>query len=138
MLTRRIFSHGLRGPLSPRRRRPGLRVEALEGRLLLAAITVNTTADEDDHSDPTLSLREAIEVSNGTLAVSMLSPQAAGTGQRAARQPEYDQLRHPRGVTDKWGVRDRHAVGPAGDHLACRDRRLQPALGEPQHARPGG
>jgi parallel beta-helix repeat protein len=46
----------------------------LEDRQLLAAIAVNTAAD-DSTADATLSLREAIEVSNGTLAVSSLSTQ---------------------------------------------------------------
>ncbi len=51
-----------------------MQVEVLEERQLLSTITVNTTAD-DTTADTTLSLREAIEVSNGTLAVSSLSPQ---------------------------------------------------------------
>jgi CSLREA domain-containing protein len=51
-----------------------MQLEVLEGRQLLATITVNTTAD-DTAADATLSLREAIEVSNGTLAVSSLSTQ---------------------------------------------------------------
>jgi Bacterial Ig-like domain (group 3)/Right handed beta helix region len=51
---------------------PGL--EALGRRRLLSTITVNTTAD-DTTPDATLSLRQAIEVSNGTLAVSSLSTQ---------------------------------------------------------------
>jgi CSLREA domain-containing protein len=41
---------------------------------LLATLTVNTTADENS-PDATLSLREAIEIANGTLAFSALSPQ---------------------------------------------------------------
>jgi uncharacterized repeat protein (TIGR01451 family) len=45
----------------------------LEGRRLLATIIVNTAADENSQTDATLSLREAIEISNGTLAVSALS-----------------------------------------------------------------
>ena len=49
-------------------------VELLEDRQLLATLTVNTTAD-DASADATLSLREAIEVSSGTLAVSSLSTQ---------------------------------------------------------------
>jgi uncharacterized repeat protein (TIGR01451 family)/CSLREA domain-containing protein len=49
--------------------------EILEDRRLLAVLTVNTAADEDDQTDTTLSLREAIEVSNGDLAVSALSTQ---------------------------------------------------------------
>ena len=56
------------------RRRRKMQVELLEDRQLLATITVNTTAD-DTTADATLSLREAIEVSNGTLAVSSLSTQ---------------------------------------------------------------
>ena len=56
------------------RRRKKLQVEVLEDRQLLSTITVNTTAD-DTSPDATLSLREAIEVSNGTLAVSSLSTQ---------------------------------------------------------------
>ncbi len=51
-----------------------MQVEVLEDRQLLATITVNATAD-DTTADATLSLREAIEVSDGTLAVSSLSTQ---------------------------------------------------------------
>jgi hypothetical protein len=57
-----------------KRRRRRLSLEVLEERLLLATITVNTTGD-DTAADSTLSLREAIEISNGTLAVSSLSSQ---------------------------------------------------------------
>ncbi len=57
------------------RRRQRLCVDVLEDRQLLSTITVNTTADETA-ADPTMSLREAIEVSNGTLPVSSLSTQA--------------------------------------------------------------
>ncbi len=49
-------------------------VEVLEDRQLLATITVNTTADNTSVG-ATLSLRQAIEVSDGTLAVSSLSTQ---------------------------------------------------------------
>jgi hypothetical protein len=56
------------------RRRKKLHVELLEDRQLLALLTVNTTAD-DTSADSTLSLREAIEVSSGSLAVSSLSSQ---------------------------------------------------------------
>ncbi len=51
-----------------------MQLEVLENRQLLATITVNTTAD-DTTADATLSLREAIEVSDGTLAVASLSTQ---------------------------------------------------------------
>jgi CSLREA domain-containing protein len=66
----------MRRPISAlkSRRRQRLGVELLEGRQLLATITVNTAADESA-ADPTLSLREAIEVSDGTLAISSLSTQ---------------------------------------------------------------
>ena len=66
----------MRGPNSAlkSRRRKRFSVEPLESRQLLSTITVNTTADETA-ADSTLSLREAIEVSDGTLAVSSLSSQ---------------------------------------------------------------
>jgi parallel beta-helix repeat protein len=54
--------------------RPG--IERLEDRRLLATLTVNTTSDSVDPADPTLSLGEAIEISDGTLAVSALSAMA--------------------------------------------------------------
>src|SRR5262249_23542896 len=56
------------------RRRQRMSVEILEERQLLATITVDTAADETA-ADSTLSLREAIEVSDGTLSVSLLSTQ---------------------------------------------------------------
>jgi parallel beta-helix repeat protein len=49
-------------------------LERLERRWLPATLTVNTAADEDGVGSM-LSLREAIEVSNGTLAISALSPE---------------------------------------------------------------
>ncbi len=51
-----------------------MRLELLEDRQLLATLTVNTTADGAS-PDATLSLRQAIDVSDGTLAVSSLSTQ---------------------------------------------------------------
>ena len=56
----------------PRRRGRSPRFDALEARALLATITVNTAADEDSR-DGTLSLREAIEVADGTLGFNALS-----------------------------------------------------------------
>jgi archaellum component FlaF (FlaF/FlaG flagellin family) len=56
------------------RRQTRMRVEALEERQLLASITVNTASDGAG-SASTLSLRQAIEVSNGALAVSSLTSQ---------------------------------------------------------------
>ena len=72
----------MRPPIPPRRassrnrpNRHSLRIEKLENRHLLSAtITVNTTTDANP-GDDVLSLREAIEVSNGKLALSDLSPQ---------------------------------------------------------------
>ena len=52
------------------------RLERLEERRLLVTIVVNTTGDGNDPTAGTLSLREAIEISNGSLAISALSPQA--------------------------------------------------------------
>ncbi len=57
-----------------KRRRMKLSLEHLEPRQLLSTITVNTTADSTA-AGATLSLRQAIEVSNGALAVSSLSAQ---------------------------------------------------------------
>ena len=65
---------GIPGRMRDRRKTRVMRVEPLEDRRLLATITVNTTAD-DTISGRDLSLREAIEVSDGTLAVSSLSTQ---------------------------------------------------------------
>ncbi len=56
------------------RRRTQPRIDVLEDRQLLSTITVNTTADETA-ADSTMSLREAIELSDGTLSVSALSTQ---------------------------------------------------------------
>ena len=55
-------------------RRRRMQFEHLEDRQLLAAITVDTTADNTTLGS-TLTLREAIEVSDGTMAVSSLSSQ---------------------------------------------------------------
>src|SRR5262249_42460371 len=73
-MRRRILASdgGVRG-VRTRTRRP--RAESLEDRRLLAILTVNTTSDSNSPTDPALSLRQAIEVSNGTLPVSSLSPQ---------------------------------------------------------------
>jgi hypothetical protein len=60
-------------PLATRR----LRFELLEPRQLLATLVVNTAADTVTVGD-TLSLRQAIELSNGTLAFSALSSQEQG------------------------------------------------------------
>ena len=64
---------------SGRGRRGRLLAELLETRHLLSTITVTSAGDADgaDGSN-TLSLRQAIEVSNGTLAVSTLTPAQQG------------------------------------------------------------
>lgn len=49
------------------------RVELLEPRALLATLIVNTAADENSQADNSLSLREAIQVANGTLPIASLS-----------------------------------------------------------------
>jgi CSLREA domain-containing protein len=72
----RFFRRRVRNSPNLRHRKMArvVRIEPLEDRRLLASITVNTTAD-DATPDATLSLREAIEVSDGTLAISSLSTQ---------------------------------------------------------------
>jgi FG-GAP-like repeat len=78
----------------PRCARPA--VEILETRLTPATLTVNTLVDENTFggTDPTLSLREAIELTDGTLAVSSLSP---------AEQAQVSGTPHTAGVTDHIG-----------------------------------
>jgi hypothetical protein len=61
----------------------------MERRLLLSTLIVNTADDNSDPNQPTLSLREAIEIVDGTLAVSSLSPtaqlQVSGTSSAPAQ-----------------------------------------------------
>ncbi len=60
-----------------RRRHLHPRLEGLETRELLSmTITVNSNADTDDPTQSFITLREAIELSNGTLTVSQLSATA--------------------------------------------------------------
>ena len=74
-------------------------VERLEARALLANITVNTAADDNDPTSSTLSLREAIEISNRTLAVSALSPQAQAQVSGALSKPNTIAFNIPTGTT---------------------------------------
>jgi uncharacterized repeat protein (TIGR01451 family) len=62
-------------------------LEVLEDRRLLAVLTVNTASDSVGPSDPTLSLREAIEVCNGTLSVADLNATAQLQVQGALATP---------------------------------------------------
>src|SRR6516165_2702857 len=63
------------GELPVRRGACKLALELLEDRQLLSTITVNTTDDGDviTQTSTTLSLRQAIELSNGTLAYNSLT-----------------------------------------------------------------
>ena len=116
------------------RRLRRMQVEVLEERQLLATITVNTTAD-DTTAGATLSLRQAIEISDGTLAVSSLSTQeqAQVSGAVGATNtidfnipttdPGYD------ATTGVWTIAVQ--IGDAGDqHERGDHRRLQPAGGD--------
>ena len=67
----------------------------MESRCLLAFLTVNTTSDAVVPTDPTLSLREAIEVTNGTLAVSALSAQAQAQISGSFNTPDTIQFAIP-------------------------------------------
>ena len=112
-----------------------MRVEVLEDRQLLASITVNTTAD-DTTSDSTLSLREAIEVSDGTLAVSSLSTQeqAQVSGAVGATNtigfnipttdPGYD------ATTGAWTITVKSALPSINTNAAIIDGYSQPGSSE--------
>src|SRR4051794_13677405 len=78
-MTSRLRVARLNGPRRYRRPQRLLHLEHLEDRSLLAMISVNTALDENSQTDSTLSLREAIQVGNGTLALSALS--ASGRAQ---------------------------------------------------------
>src|SRR5262249_6801970 len=63
--------------LNIKRRRqtsPPLRLEAMESRLLLAQIFVNSTGDSSSPPDGTITLREAILIADGTFPISTLGP----------------------------------------------------------------
>ena len=67
----------MRGPARATKPARRLLVESLETRMLLAVITVDSTADANP-PDTALTLREAIEIADGTLAVSSLTSQQQG------------------------------------------------------------
>ncbi|WP_406695704.1 Calx-beta domain-containing protein [Singulisphaera sp. Ch08] len=83
----------LRSPFARDRHRRAvalpLQVEAMERRQLLATIIVTTALDENNPADLTISLREAISLTNGTLAVADLNPlvqsQVIGTPSTSAQ-----------------------------------------------------
>ena len=89
-----------------------------------------------------MSLREAIEVSDGTLAVSSLSTQEQAQVSGAVGIHEHDRLQHPHDgpgiqrATGVWTIAlNRRSAGDQherGDH-----QRLQPAGGEREHAGAG-
>lgn len=87
------MSHNRPRSNSASRRRRSIRsllqIEAMERRQLLATIFVTTAVDENNPADATISLREAIRLTNGTLAVGDLNllaqAQVIGTPGTAAQ-----------------------------------------------------
>ena len=81
---------------------PFAHVEILEGRQLLAMITVNTVNDINS-AGAALSLRQAIEISNGTLDVSSLTmlqqAQVQGASPLPTRSTSTYQARKGRSTT---------------------------------------
>ena len=71
MISRRLRYRPLPGQRRQRHHQRPLLLERVEDRVLLATITVNTVADVT--SDLTLTLRQAIEVNDGTLPISSLT-----------------------------------------------------------------
>ncbi|MGE3819499.1 MAG: hypothetical protein AB7I30_08690, partial [Isosphaeraceae bacterium] len=73
------------------------RLESLEPRTLMAVMTVTTNVDTIDPSDNALSLREAIEVSNGTRPIASLSAfeQLLVSGSLSAPAPNTIQFASP-------------------------------------------
>ena len=118
------------------RRRSKMQVEVLEDRQLLATITVNTAADPATPGT-TMSLREAIEVSNGTLAVSSLSTQQQAQVSGASGIPTRSTSTSPRptrATTQRVGCGRSRPMTSAGDqHERGDHQRQQPAGGEQKH-----
>jgi CSLREA domain-containing protein len=98
MRNRRFTAIDGRQPALRRAERP--RVEPFEERSLLATITVNTAADQNDPADTRLSLREAIEVSNGTRPLTTLSPPALAQISGPLSNPNTIVFEIPVGGTD--------------------------------------
>jgi hypothetical protein len=74
-------------------RRRRLELEALEGRLAPATLTVNSTADTANPDDPYLSLREAIAIVNSPSLPSGLSDQILGQISGTLHQDDADTIR---------------------------------------------
>ena len=79
-----------RRPLTMQRR---VHVELLEERQLLATITVNTVSDTDSVG-ATLSLRQAIEISNGTLLGLVAQSGPAGASEWCSEHTQHDRFQH--------------------------------------------
>ncbi len=117
------------------RRRQRLSVDVLEDRQLLATITVNTTAD-DTTAGATLSLRQAIEISDGTLAVSSLSPQEQAQVSRAVAATNTIDFNIP--MTDKgydattgvWTIAVNSGLPAISTNAAIIDGYTQPGAAE--------
>lgn len=130
--------HRLRPRLEARRRRSverPLRVEPMERRQLLATLIVNTAVDENVPTNATLSLREAIELTDGILQVSALSAAAqtlVSGSPNSARNPGAWAILFQESRSGSWtskgdfwtaigqaGCRPWRPVIPAGSRPAC-------------------
>ena len=126
---------------SKSRRRRRVCLEVLEDRQLLSTIMVNTTAD-DTTPDSTLSLREAIEVSNGTLPVSSLSTQEQAQVSGAVSSTNTIDFNVPKtdpgynATTGVWTIAPKSAL-PTITHQRGDHQWLQPAGLEQEHTGPG-
>ncbi len=118
------------------RRKPSLRnraslgagrVEWLERRCLLATITVNTTTDTG--SNATLSLRQAIEISNGTLTptgaqVALVVGAVGSSNTIDFNIPQADPGFNP--VTGVWTIHPASNLPPINTNSAIIDGYTQP------------
>jgi parallel beta-helix repeat protein len=98
-------------------KRKVFQLEMMEERQLLSTITVNTTND-DDTIGATLTLRQAIEISNGTLDVASLSPAQQALVNGALAGP------NGQNVID-------FAIPGAGPHVILVGSSLGPDSGQP-------
>ncbi len=106
------------------------RLERLEARRLLATITVNTTAD--NNPTLTLSLRQAIEVSNGSLAVGSLTPQQQAQVVGAVGSSNTIDFNIPQAdpgfnaTTGVWTIQPASNLPPINTNVAIIDGYTQP------------